>query len=340
MTKAERSQAIQEGMRDAAAAGRHIGRPEGSGKTAAEVLADYPQVADALGEGRSLRAVAKTCGVSVNTVRKVKAALTDLGRLVSERRAAPSSSLPLRFTAVYLCDWRRVNGKEGELLQCGHFFSHKGETWNEAKARRCRTCARQKEKDGPLYAVSLLHRPYNRYKNDLQVIYYRPALVHAESEAHALASVRKAIGWRTLPTGCEAWYVEDPKTIGENTLSPRTVKVLALLEANRVLVWKGRGKGAIHNFDIERVETEGRARLRLSEAECRAVESLHYVVAYQRLMRGGYGPGIYPSLTFFIEEVTQAWLITDWGREALKAHDRKAKVARRYHNLDERFFDL
>ena len=79
--------------------------------------------------------------------------------------------------------------------------------------------------------------------------------------------------------------------------------------------------------------------MRLSEAECRTLESLHYVVAYQRLMRGGYGPGIYPDLTFFIEEVTQAWLLTDSGREALKAHDRKAKIKRRYYGVDERFFE-
>ena len=123
-------------MREAAA-GKHVGRLEGSSKTAAEVLADYPQVADALGEGLSLRIMAKDGGVSVNTVRKVKTALANLGRLESERRAAPSSSLPLRFTAAYICDWRRNNGKEGELLQCGHFFSHKGEVWDEAKARRC-----------------------------------------------------------------------------------------------------------------------------------------------------------------------------------------------------------
>ena len=241
MKLTERSQAIKAGMREAEAAGKHIGRPEGSSKTAAKVVADYLEVAEVLGEGLSLRAVATRCGVSVNTVRKVKAALADLGRLENERRAAPSSSLPLRFTAAYICDWRRVNGKEGELLQCGHFVSHKGENLDEAKARRCRRCAQQKEKGGPLYAVSLLHRPNNTRKNDLHVTYYRPALVHAESEAHALASVRKAVGWRTLPEGSEAWRVEDPKTVGADTLSPRTVKALALLEANRVLVWKGWG---------------------------------------------------------------------------------------------------
>lgn len=339
MKPTERSRAIKEGMREAEAEGRHIGRPEGSRKTASEILADYPEVAEVLGEGLSLRAVATRCGVSVNTVRKVKTALADLGRLENERRAAPSSSLPLRFTATYLCDWRRNNGKEGELLQCGHFVSHKGEVLDETKARRCQRCAEKKEKGGPLYAVSLLHRSYNYRRNDLQVTYYRPALVHAESEAHALMSVRKAVGWRTLPEGCEAWQVEDPKTIGADTLSPRTVKALALLEANRVLVWKGWGDGAIHTFDIGRVETEGRARLRLSEAECRALESLGYLVAYKRLMRGGYGPGAYPNLSFFIEEVTQAWLLADLGRQALEAHDRRAKVTRRYHGVDEQFFE-
>ena len=210
-------------MQKAAAEGKHVGRPLGSGKDASEVLAEYPLVVEALGKDLSLRAVAKDCRVSVNTVRKVKAALSDEGQLSDveggiPRKAPPKASLPLRYTAAYIHDWRRYDGKHGELLVCGHFFKHSYEH-DEALARRCEVCAKENAKlakkrakknkgkqtaarvsdddeSKSWFALSLLDRPYNSERDALEVIYYRPVLVQAFDDDEALRKVRRAIGWR------------------------------------------------------------------------------------------------------------------------------------------------
>ena len=73
-----RSQAIKTGMQRAAKWGTHIGRPAGS-ETDGEFLAkpSSQRVVTALNEGLSLRKAAEKAGASVNTVRKVKALLSN-----------------------------------------------------------------------------------------------------------------------------------------------------------------------------------------------------------------------------------------------------------------------
>lgn len=75
-TESRRRERISKGMRRAAEQGRAVGRPKGSVE-AVNLLEKYPQVVEALKpENRlSLRQAAAYAGVSVNTVRKVQAAL-------------------------------------------------------------------------------------------------------------------------------------------------------------------------------------------------------------------------------------------------------------------------
>lgn len=73
-----RSSAVRAGMRRAAARGVHIGRPKGA--ESAEVFlgkAPSQRVIAALAQNLSLRQVARVAGVSVGTVRKVKALLQE-----------------------------------------------------------------------------------------------------------------------------------------------------------------------------------------------------------------------------------------------------------------------
>lgn len=68
----ERRAAIKTGMQAAAHAGKHIGRPP---ETDQQTLERHAGVVRALQDGLSLRQAATAAGVSVNTVRKVKALL-------------------------------------------------------------------------------------------------------------------------------------------------------------------------------------------------------------------------------------------------------------------------
>ena len=353
ISKQQLSRAISEGMQKVALEGKHVGRPVGSGKDAAELLADYPLVVEALGEDLSLRNVAAKCGVSVNTVRKVKAALSgnddskvnevsgDAGKGL--KATHPKSYLPLRYTAAYIHDWRRRNGKQGELLVCGHFLRHAGSYGDEAKARRCERCARDKQKvlarakrlkkaakqdarvgnargglevsrvseaSESYFAVSLLARPYEVYSDVLEVRYYRPVLIQASSAFQALERVRQAIGWRRLPEGTEVWEVEDKRLIGAGTLSPRMVKVLSKLEANRVLLWKPHANkgGGVYNYDVLGDHTEGRALLRVSQEECVALEGEGFIESYKTVMQGGYSEPFMGRSMFVMGDVTRAWL--------------------------------
>jgi len=73
------SQRIKSGMKEAAKKGRKAGRKKGSTDDLAEKIKrneKYAKAARKLKEGLSLRDVAATAGVSVNTVRKIKAAIT------------------------------------------------------------------------------------------------------------------------------------------------------------------------------------------------------------------------------------------------------------------------
>ncbi|WP_143467535.1 GIY-YIG nuclease family protein [Leptolyngbya ohadii] len=71
----QRSQSIRTGMERAKRWGKHVGRPVGAEETPGQFLAkpSSQRVMEALENGRSLRQAAAEAGVSVNTVRKVKA---------------------------------------------------------------------------------------------------------------------------------------------------------------------------------------------------------------------------------------------------------------------------
>jgi hypothetical protein len=64
------SEGTRAGMQRAKDAGKHVGRPS---EDRADTLEKYPNVIECLSNGMSLRRTASECGVSVNTVRKVKA---------------------------------------------------------------------------------------------------------------------------------------------------------------------------------------------------------------------------------------------------------------------------
>lgn len=72
----QRGLAIKQGMQQAIAAGKHVGRPVGIGKSRDEFLQkpSSQRVIEALNSGLSLRKAAAQAGVSINTVRKVIAA--------------------------------------------------------------------------------------------------------------------------------------------------------------------------------------------------------------------------------------------------------------------------
>lgn len=72
------SQRIKSGMKQAAKKGKLAGRPKGTKDDLQEKIKSnekYAKAARKLNEGLSLRDVAATAGVSVNTVRKIKAAI-------------------------------------------------------------------------------------------------------------------------------------------------------------------------------------------------------------------------------------------------------------------------
>lgn len=72
------SQRIKSGMKEAAKKGKLAGRPKGTKDDIQEKIKSnekYAKAARKLNEGLSLRDVAATAGVSVNTVRKIKAAI-------------------------------------------------------------------------------------------------------------------------------------------------------------------------------------------------------------------------------------------------------------------------
>ena len=72
-------QATVEGMQVAKEAGQHIGRPHGTTQSDYKILAKYLDVIEALNEGLSLRAIASKTKKSVNTIRKIKAILDEIG---------------------------------------------------------------------------------------------------------------------------------------------------------------------------------------------------------------------------------------------------------------------
>ena len=72
------SQRVKSGMAEAAKQGRFAGRPKGAKDNMTKKIKNNPKyktAAKKLKEGLSLRDTAATAGVSVNTVRRIKAAL-------------------------------------------------------------------------------------------------------------------------------------------------------------------------------------------------------------------------------------------------------------------------
>lgn len=70
----DRRERIISGQAKAKREGRHIGRPSGTSLDDKDILQKYPKIVRCLQDGQSLRNIAAICEVSVNTVRKVKAA--------------------------------------------------------------------------------------------------------------------------------------------------------------------------------------------------------------------------------------------------------------------------
>ncbi|MEL6941054.1 MAG: recombinase family protein [Bacteroidota bacterium] len=75
MEREQISERVKSGLEEARRKGKTLGRPTGSTHDNDTILAKYPKVQRKLKEGFSLRNTAKICEVSVNTVRKVKAAM-------------------------------------------------------------------------------------------------------------------------------------------------------------------------------------------------------------------------------------------------------------------------
>ena len=76
MEREQISERVKSGLREARRKGKTLGRPQGSTENKRTILAKYPKVRKELQGGLSLRKVAKLCDVSVNTVRKVQAAMS------------------------------------------------------------------------------------------------------------------------------------------------------------------------------------------------------------------------------------------------------------------------
>jgi hypothetical protein len=338
-----RGTAIREGMQRAKAAGKQLGRPPGTAKEDIDLLREYAAVAEAIKDGLSLREAATRTGVAVNTVRKVKALLPELRQA---RQAPLGASLPLRAVAATIDDWRRLGAKHGDLLVCGHFVPEaQWAPWESRKARRCPSCAKARPKDASYWAVTLLDRPFETERRTLVVTSRQPVLLRAASAGAAVEQVRRSLGWRKLPEGTEVWRVEEPKAVGAGTLSPRMVKILVLLEANRVLAWtphhaKG---GAIYNVEANRIQ--GKAVMRLSQEECRALQSNRYIDQHRLLSlpvthsADFFYPVPEPALWLRVIDMLMGWLISWNGRDALKAHDQRAGITRGYHQPDLSLFD-
>jgi hypothetical protein len=196
------------------------------------------------------------------------------------------------------------------VLVCGHFVPEaQWAPWESRKARRCPSCAKARSKDASYWAVTLLDRPCETERRTLVVTSRQPVLLRAASAGAALEQVRRSLGWRKLPEGTEVWQVEEPKAVGAGTLSPRMVKILVLLEANRVLAWtphhaKG---GAIYNVEANR--TQGKAVMRLPQDECRALQSNHYIDQHRLLSLRGVVVGAGFSIVY-IDRLLMGWLIS------------------------------
>lgn len=75
MEREQISDRVKSGLEEARRKGKKLGRPTGSIKSNKKILKEYKSVVKELNSGLSLRKVAKLCDVSVNTVRKVQAAM-------------------------------------------------------------------------------------------------------------------------------------------------------------------------------------------------------------------------------------------------------------------------
>ncbi|MBO6306866.1 MAG: recombinase family protein [Paludibacteraceae bacterium] len=66
---------LDSGRKRFVAAGGHLGRPKGTGKTSEELLQEYPGIVRRLKKGQTIRDIAQLEGKSESTVKKVKKAL-------------------------------------------------------------------------------------------------------------------------------------------------------------------------------------------------------------------------------------------------------------------------
>ena len=75
MEREQISERVKSGLEEAKRKGKTLGRRKGSTESSSDLLKKHRKVVRELESGLSLRKTAKLCGVSVNTVRKVKAAV-------------------------------------------------------------------------------------------------------------------------------------------------------------------------------------------------------------------------------------------------------------------------
>lgn len=75
MEREQISERVKSGLVEAKRKGKILGRPNGSTKSKRDILKQYKAVVKQLNDGQSIRNAAKICGVSNNTVQKVKRAM-------------------------------------------------------------------------------------------------------------------------------------------------------------------------------------------------------------------------------------------------------------------------
>lgn len=75
MEREQISERVKSGLVEAKRKGKTLGRPMGSKKSAAALVKEYKSVVRNLKAGTSIRKTAAICGVSINTVQKVKRAI-------------------------------------------------------------------------------------------------------------------------------------------------------------------------------------------------------------------------------------------------------------------------
>ena len=65
----------------------------------------------------------------------------------------------------------------------------------------------------------------------------------------------------------------------------------------------------------------------------------HYINQYRMVFSISAHDTFAGRSTIYLNKVKMGWLISPNGRDALRAHDKRAHVSRNYHEFDERLLD-